>query len=231
MANEKYLNYYIETLTTTMTDCVIRNVSMQANAKITEEVIEEQTQKVESLAKLNAELQQQIQSLKESQSVTESNVIQDLKKQVEVALADKQTAVNQLSELRTQYRDYDSVKNQAGHVDTFKAELIKAREELSKTRAEMDKRIDALTAENNGKISGLTEQHERNVALLIQKQEAEKVQLSQKIDELTVKIEYLQLPPAKRKKIDELNKEGTQTTLTKLVESEPDSVIKDGGSF
>jgi hypothetical protein len=204
---------------------------MQANAKITEEVIEEQTQKVESLAKLNAELQQQIQSLKESQSVTESNVIQDLKKQVEVALADKQTAVNQLSELRTQYRDYDSVKNQAGHVDTFKAELIKAREELSKTRAEMDKRIDALTAENNGKISGLTEQHERNVALLIQKQEAEKVQLSQKIDELTVKIEYLQLPPAKRKKIDELNKEGTQTTLTKLVESEPDSVIKDGGSF
>ena len=231
MANEKYLNYYIETLTTTMTDCVIRNVSMQANAKITEEVIEEQTQKVESLAKLNAELQQQIQSLKESNNVAESNVIQDLKKQVEVALADKQTAVNQLSELRTQYRDYDSVKNQAGHVDTFKAELIKAREELSKTRAEMDKRIDALTAENNGKISGLTEQHERNVALLIQKQEAEKVQLSQKIDELTVKIEYLQLPPAKRKKIDELNKEGTQTTLTKLVESEPDSVIKDGGSF
>jgi chromosome segregation ATPase len=204
---------------------------MQANAKITEEVIEEQTQKVESLAKLNAELQQQIQSLKESNNVAESNVIQDLKKQVEVALADKQTAVNQLSELRTQYRDYDSVKNQAGHVDTFKAELIKAREELSKTRAEMDKRIDALTAENNGKISGLTEQHERNVALLIQKQEAEKVQLSQKIDELTVKIEYLQLPPAKRKKIDELNKEGTQTTLTKLVESEPDSVIKDGGSF
>jgi hypothetical protein len=204
---------------------------MQANAKITEEVIEEQTQKVESLAKLNAELQQQIQSLKESNNVAESNVIQDLKKQVEVALVDKQTAVNQLSDLRTQYRDYDSVKNQAGHVDTFKTELIKAREEVANSRKEMETRINALTAENNGKISGLTEQHERTVALLNQKQESEKVQLNQKIDELTAKIEYLQLPPAKRKKIDELNKEGTQATLTTLVEPEPDSAIKDGGSF
>jgi len=45
MGNEKYLNYYIETLTTTMTDCVIRNVSMQANAKITDEVVKEQSEK------------------------------------------------------------------------------------------------------------------------------------------------------------------------------------------
>ena len=36
MNNEKYLNYYIETLTATLTDCVVRNVSLQANAKVTE---------------------------------------------------------------------------------------------------------------------------------------------------------------------------------------------------
>ena len=39
MANEKYLNYYIETMTSTLTDCVVRNISMQANAKITDEVV------------------------------------------------------------------------------------------------------------------------------------------------------------------------------------------------
>ena len=231
MGNEKYLNYYIETLTSTMTDCVIRNVSMQANAKITDEVVKEQTEKIDALVKANAELVETVQHLKQTNTTNENNIIQELKNK----LAESEGLVarhkQDFEELTNKFRDYDSVKNQAGHVDTFKAELIKAREEVSKTRAEMDKRIDALTAENNGKISGLTEQHERNVALLIQKQEAEKVQLSQKIDELTAKIEYLQLPPAKRKKIDELNKEGTQTTLTKLVESEPDSVIKDGGSF
>ena len=56
MGNEKYLNYYIETLTSTVTDCVIRNVSMQANAKVTDEVIKEQGEKIESLLESNAEL-------------------------------------------------------------------------------------------------------------------------------------------------------------------------------
>ena len=35
MGNEKYLNYYVEVLTNTMTDAVVRNISLQANAKIT----------------------------------------------------------------------------------------------------------------------------------------------------------------------------------------------------
>jgi len=50
-----------------------------------------------------------------------------------------------------------------------------------------------------------------------------------KVEELVSKIEYLQLPPAKRKKIDELNKEATPTVLTDLVGV--DGVIKDGGTF
>ena len=49
--SEKYLNYYIETLTATLTDCVVRNVSLQANAKVTEEVVEEQSKKIEDLSK------------------------------------------------------------------------------------------------------------------------------------------------------------------------------------
>jgi len=64
MGNEKYLNYYIETLTTTMTDCVIRNVSMQANAKITDEVVKEQSEKLDALVKSNAELQKNNSALR-----------------------------------------------------------------------------------------------------------------------------------------------------------------------
>ena len=56
MGNEKYLNHYIEILTSTMTDCVIRNVSMQANAKIIDEVVKEQTENIEALVKSNGEL-------------------------------------------------------------------------------------------------------------------------------------------------------------------------------
>ncbi len=62
-----------------MTDCVIRNVSMQANAKVTDEVIKEQVEKIESLLETKAELQKTVQDLKNLNSANESAVVQDLK--------------------------------------------------------------------------------------------------------------------------------------------------------
>ena len=241
MGNEKYLNYYIETLTTTMTDCVIRNVSMQANAKITDEVVKEQGERIEALAKLNSELQETVQNLKQTNAANENSVIQDLKNKLtekEQLVTQQSNDINEmrnrhskeLEELTTKFRDYDSVKNQATHVETFKSELIRAREETNRVRTELENRINSINAETNGKISGINEENEKNVRLLIQKHETEKGNLNNKIAELTEKIEYLQLPPAKRKKIDEqLNKEVGATTLTGLVAS--DGVLKDGGTF
>ena len=241
MGNEKYLNYYIETLTATMTDCVVRNVSMQANAKITDEVVKEQTEQIEGLVKLNNELQELVQNLKQANATNESNALQELKNK----LSEKEQLVTQqgndinemrnrhskeLEEFTTKFRDYDSVKNQATHVETFKSELIRAREETNRVRTELENRINSINAETNGKISGINEENEKNVRLLIQKHETEKGNLNNKIAELTEKIEYLQLPPAKRKKIDEqLNKEVAPTALTSLVGT--DGVLKDGGTF
>jgi chromosome segregation ATPase len=229
MGNEKYLNYYIETLTSTMTDCVIRNVSMQANAKITDEVVKEQTEKIDALVKLNSELQETIQNLKQTNITNENNAIQDLKNK----LAESENLVakqkQDYEELTTKFRDYDSVKNQATHVETFKSELIRAREETNKVRTELENRINSINAETNGKISGINEENEKNVKLLIQKHETEKSNLNNQISELIEKIEYLQLPPAKRKKIDELNKEVVPTTITGLIGT--NGPIKDGGTF
>ena len=241
MGNEKYLNYYIETLTTTMTDCVIRNVSMQANAKITDEVVKEQTEQIEGLVKLNNELQELVQNLKQANATNESNALQELKNKLnekEQLVTQQSNDINEmrnrhskeLEELTTKFRDYDSVKNQATHVETFKSELIRAREETNRVRTELENRINSINAETNGKISGINQENEKNVRLLIQKHETEKGNLNNKIAELTEKIEYLQLPPAKRKKIDEqLNKEVASTTLTSLVGT--DGVLKDGGTF
>ena len=229
MGNDKYINYYIETLTATMTDCVIRNVSMQANAKITDEVVKEQIEKVEVLTKSNEELKQVIEELKQNNNKVDNEVIQNLKVKVAESELTVTNLTNQLTELNTKYRDYDSVRNQATHVDTFKSELIKAREETNKTRGELESKINSLISENNGKIEALNGQHEKNISLLIQKHETEKSVFNSKVEELVSKIEYLQLPPAKRKKIDELNKEATPTVLTDLVGV--DGVIKDGGTF
>ena len=229
MGNDKYINYYIETLTATMTDCVIRNVSMQANAKITDEVVKEQVEKIDVLTKSNDELKQVIEELKQNINKADNETIQNLKVKVAESELNVSNLTNQLSELNTKYRDYDSVRNQATHVDTFKSELIRAREETNKTRGELEIKINSLISENNGKIEALNGQHENNISLLIQKHETEKSAFNSKVEELVSKIEYLQLPPAKRKKIDELNKEATPTVLTDLVGV--DGVIKDGGTF
>jgi len=241
MANEKYLNYYIETLTATMTDCVVRNVSMQANQKITDEVVKEQSEKIEALINLNEELQETVQELKLTNASNENNVIQDLKNKLaetEKLVSKQSTDINELTnkhrveleELNTKFRDYESVKNQATHVETFKGELIRAREETNRVRTELDNRINSINAENTGKINGINEENEKNVKLLIQKHETEKSNLNDTIKSLTEKIEYLQLPPAKRKKIEEqLNKEVAPTAITSLVGA--DGELKDGGSF
>ena len=230
MGNEKYLNYYIETLTATMTDCVIRNVSMQANAKITDEVVKEQTEQIEALVKLNGELQEAVQNLKQTNATNENNAIQELKNKLVESEGLVAKHRQEYDELINKFRDYESVKNQATHVETFKGELIRAREETNRVRTELETRINSISAETNGKISGINEENEKNVRLLIQKHETEKGNLNNKIAELTEKIEYLQLPPAKRKKIDEqLNKEVAPTALTSLVGT--DGVLKDGGTF
>ena len=229
MGNDKYINYYIETLTATMTDCVIRNVSMQANAKITDEVVKEQIEKIDVLTKSNDELKQVIEELKQNINKVDNETIQNLKVKVAESELNVSNLSNQLTELNNKYRDYDSVRNQATHVDTFKSELIRAREETNKTRGELEVKINSLISENNGKIEALNGQHEKNISLLIQKHETEKSVFNSKVEELVSKIEYLQLPPAKRKKIDELNKEATPTVLTDLVGV--DGVIKDGGTF
>jgi hypothetical protein len=202
---------------------------MQANAKITDEVVKEQIEKVDVLTKSNDELKQIIEELKQNINKADNETIQNLKVKVAESELNVSNLTNQLSELNIKYRDYDSVRNQATHVDTFKSELIKAREETNKTRGELEIKINSLISENNGKIEALNGQHEKNISLLIQKHETEKSAFNSKVEELVSKIEYLQLPPAKRKKIDELNKEATPTVLTDLVGV--DGVIKDGGTF
>lgn len=241
MANEKYLNYYIETLTATMTDCVVRNVSMQANQKITDEVVKEQAEKIEALARSNNELQTLIEELEQANAANENSVIQELRTKLdekEKLVSKQSTDINELAnkhrveleELNTKFRDYESVKNQATHVDTFKGELIKSREETNRVRTELETRINSIGAEMNGKIQGINEENEKNIKLLVQKHETEKNNLSNIIASLTEKIEYLQLPPAKRKKIEEqLNKEVVPTAITSLVGA--DGELKDGGSF
>ena len=182
MSSENYINHYVEILTSTMTDAVIRNISLQANAKISESVIGEQQNKIE---KLNSEVEK-ILNVSETEK---NNQVANLNGKIEEQKNYITNLENQLNELNNMKGVYENVKHQVGHIDTFKNELIKERDLHQQTRNDYE-----LT-----------------------------------IKELNEKIEYLQLTPAKRKKIDEIKVPAVVETLE--VNEIDNSIIKDGGSF
>lgn len=166
MENGNYVNHYVEILTGTMTDAVVRNISLQANAKVTEEILKEQTATIENL-------KQEVQNLNNGKSSNEVNLEQTINGHLS-RISDLEKQLTDINSLKS---EYENVKHQVQHVDTFRNELVKEREEHQKTRNDFEV----------------------------------------KIKKLNDQIEYLQLSPAKRKKIDEAN-----TVKTEL---------KDAGTF
>lgn len=156
MSNEKYLNYYIEILSNSISEAILKNISLQANARISDDIIGQLSKTIEeqntSIDKLKSEYQSELNNLKsghQSDFDNSQRIIDELRKQIQ-----------SLSQLKF---EYENNKHQVQHLNTFKNELERAREE------------------NKNLVNSYEE----------------------KIKELNEKIEYLQLPPAKRKKIDE----------------------------
>ena len=156
MNNESYLNYYIETMTSVMTDAIVRNVSLQASLKMNEETIEALDAEIGRLknAETDRVSQQQIEIVNLNKEISKLN-----------------SELEQYKSLKT---EFETSRNQIEHLNTFKSEVVKCREENKK---------------------------------------------------LLDQIEFLQLPPAKRKKIEQ----------SKIKEEEVQSItnesVKDAGFF
>ena len=201
MSSENYINHYVEILTSTMTDAVIRNISLQANAKISENVIGEQQNKIE---KLNSEIERltlQIEKNFNASETEKNNQITNLNGKIEEQKNSISNLETQIHELNNMKGVYENSKHQMDHIDTFKNELIKERDLHQQTRNDYE----------------LSIQQTRNDYELT-------------IKDLNEKIEYLQLTPAKRKKIDEI-KVPPAVVETLEVNEIDNSIIKDGGSF
>jgi len=115
MSDANYINHYVEVLTTTMTDAIIRNVSLQAQTKVLNEVVENQSKQLDEAY----------------------NTINGLK--------------DEMNEIRKGNNSYDDMKvayknaqNQLSHLDTFRNELVKERNDHQKTRDDYESQIATL---------------------------------------------------------------------------------------
>lgn len=125
MSQEKYMQYYVELLTATLTDCIVRNVSMQANAKIKDEAIEQLNEKIMEFKSANDEL---------------STVITDLKSKTD-HIESQNTALGKLR------NEYEALKGTVSSIDLFRNELIKERNSHDETRKQYEFKIAQLNEE------------------------------------------------------------------------------------
>jgi DNA repair exonuclease SbcCD ATPase subunit len=205
MSQEKYVEQYLDILTKTMQDSIIKNISLQANLKVTEGVIKElqdgSSSTIQSLQKKIDELnvtiansQKELNSLRDNKISAENSRLQHL-----------QTTIDDLRKKLVDHeivkREYEEVKHQVQHIDTFRNELSKTRDELQ----------------------NIDDVHEVEI-------EKVKSNYENTIRELNDQIIYLKLTPAKRKKIDEA-KAAQEVSSAQEEHVVTDEIIKDGGSF
>ena len=212
MGNEKFVNYYIENLIATMNDCLIRNISLQVNERISKETIEDQVKAIADLKDTIGSLQKENQSIQDNKQVSDQEKYQNLENSIKEHLNTIKGLNEKIAEADKLKNEYENVKHQVQHVDTFRNELTKTREEFDRSKNEYENKIKQLSNESATKLKELTGNYENT------------------IKELTDKIDYLQLTPAKRKKLDDDKVSVTPIENTLEVFTKSD-ITKDGGSF
>lgn len=130
MGSENYVNRYVEILTGTMTDAIIRNVSLQTTIKLNEEIINE---KIEELKRLQNTIDT---SINNNVGVIQENekTINELKTELNNARTEITNTKNELNNVRTELSQVEGIKHQVQHIETFRSELIKERDDHQKTR-------------------------------------------------------------------------------------------------
>lgn len=187
---EKYQQHYNKLVNGTLTDLLVKSISYQANIQLANDIIGEQEKTIENLETSLKDVKKELEDIKVNKNNSENSKIVELENQIKgqnSIVTRLQSDLNEANKLRT---EYESIKHQVSHVDTFRNELIKERENNKKTRDEYEL----------------------------------------KIEELKNQIEYLQLTPAKRKKIDE-EKNKKLEIVEEKISTLPLEEVRDGGSF
>jgi chromosome segregation ATPase len=203
MSQEKYVEYYVDIMSKTLQDSIVKSISLQANLKLTENVIKELQTKIEELTSTVDSTKKELESTKTIKNSSDNARIQQLQNENNEHVKVINTLRSQLNDLSVVKSEYESVKHQLQHVDTFRNELSKSREELESVHGKYGSEIEALKKEHENAIKELNDQ-----------------------------IDYLKLTPAKRKKIDEAKAAQVTVDgadLEELIIS--DEILKDGGSF
>lgn len=169
MNNDKFVNYYMELLTTTFHDALGKNLVFQVQSRIVNEELDELKSQIKNF-----------EAVIEEYKKIEENI-----EKTSHELSNKDEQILKLSAER------DHAKNEASHIETFRNELISARNQLQ----EKQKELDLVNSDFVNKEQAMKLEFNKTIEELKSNYENE-------LRNLQEKVEYLQLTPAKRKKLD-----------------------------
>ena len=147
--NDKYQQYYNQLLTGTLTETLLKGISYQANIKLANEIIAEQEKSIQTLQESETTLKDELTAVKTSKLSSENSKISTLESTVSKLQAD-------LYEMNKLKAEYENVKHQVQHLDTYRNEIVKANEKIknmqddhSKVVSNFELKIKSLNDEIN----------------------------------------------------------------------------------
>ena len=142
---EKYQKHYNQILSGTLTDNIMKAISLQANVKLANEILAEQENtiadlqgKLEELEKeSNTKIQnvkQELESFKNSKQNSDNIRINSLESTVRTHLDTINRLNTEISNANKLKIEFENLKSQVNNVDTFRKELVKERENHENTK-------------------------------------------------------------------------------------------------
>lgn len=139
--NEKYQQHYNKVLTGTLTDTLMKSISYQANIQLANEIIAENEKIIQELQLVQdsskKELQTIIESLKNDLEVAKTNKnnsensritsLENTIKSNQATISKLQIDLFEANKLKT---EYENVKHQVQHLDTYRNEVVKANDTI-----------------------------------------------------------------------------------------------------
>ena len=142
---QKYQQHYNKILNGTLTDTIMKSISYQANIQLANDIIAEQE-------KVIGELKNNENTSKKELQDRISN-LENVGKNNQSTISKLQTDLYEANKLKS---EYENVKHQVQHLNTFKNDLIKSREEIKNLQIDHQKQVDELKNDYEDKIAKLT---------------------------------------------------------------------------
>lgn len=187
MTDERFFNYYVEILNSTLHEALGKNIVFQTQAKISSEDIEKLKTNITNL-------ENKLENFNTLEKDIEFKSTKLIEKEHEI-------------ELITQERDH--AKNEASHIDTFRNELLSARNEVSNKNIEINN-LNLANRALEDKISNMN-----SIEKELKSTKNKLISYESEIESLKEEITYLKMTPSQRKKYDMKKLQNNEESIKK----------------